>query len=110
MEFGGFRRRVRVQARRGERAHLPQSLHREKVYAHTLKDVSSLASPVATADGRIYFVGSAKGYVVKAGPKFEIIGGGHLGGYDFGAGALLAVSAGRIYVRDGQSLYCIGKK
>ncbi len=44
---------------------------------------------------------SAKGYVVKAGPKFEIIGG-HLGGYDFGAGASLAVSAGRIYVRDGQ--------
>ncbi len=82
----------------------------KKVYAHTLKDISSLASPVATADGRIYFVGSAKGYVVKAGPKFEIIGGGHLGGYDFGAGASLAVSAGRIYVRDGQSLYCIGKK
>lgn len=55
----------------------------KKVYAHTLENVSALASPVATADGRIYFVGSAKGYVVKAGPKFEVIGGGHLGGYDF---------------------------
>lgn len=65
------------------------------------------ASPIATADGRIYFVGSAKGYVVKAGPKFEIIGGGNLGGWDFGAGASAAIAGGRIFVRDGEFLYCV---
>ncbi len=77
------------------------------LYTEPLKDVSSPASPIATADGRIYFVGSAKGYVVKAGPKFEIIGGGNLGGWDFGAGASAAIAGGRIFVRDGEFLYCV---
>ena len=79
----------------------------EKVYAESLADVSTLASPLATADGRIYFVGAGKSYVIKAGPKFEILGGGHVGGWDIGASP--AVSGGRIFVRDGESLYCIRK-
>jgi len=77
-------------------------------YTETLQDVSPLASPIATADGRIYFVGAGKSYVIKGGPKFEIIGGGHVGGWDIGASP--AVSGGRIFVRDCDAIYCIGKK
>jgi outer membrane protein assembly factor BamB len=80
----------------------------EIMYTKFLSDVSLLASPLATADGRIYFVGAGKSYVLKAGPKYESLGGGHVGGWDIGASP--AVSGGRIFVRDGESLYCIGKK
>jgi outer membrane protein assembly factor BamB len=80
----------------------------ETMYTKPLPDVSSLASPIATADGRIYFVGAGRSYVIKAGPTFELLGGGHVGGWDIGASP--AVSGGRIFVRDGAALYCIGKK
>lgn len=79
----------------------------ETVYTASLPDVSPLASPIATADGRIYFVGAGKSYVIKAGPKFEVLGGGHVGGWDIGASP--AVSARRIFVRDADFLYCLGK-
>ena len=78
------------------------------VYDEHLKGVSKLASPVATADGRIYFVSTGNSYVIKAGPDFELIGGGHVGGWDIGASP--AISNGRIFVCDGAGLYCIGKK
>jgi outer membrane protein assembly factor BamB len=80
----------------------------ETVYTEPLQDVSSLASPIATADGRIYFVSAGKSYVIKAGPKFEVLGGGNVGGWDIGSSP--AVSGGRIFVRDNDFLYCIGKK
>ncbi len=80
----------------------------ELLYTAELKDVSKLASPFATADGRIYFMSTGKSYVLKAGPTLEIIGGGNLGGW--GNGSSPAVSAGRIFVRDFDFLWCIGKK
>ena len=80
----------------------------EIAYTETLQDISTQASPIATADGRIYFVGAGKSYVIKAGPKFELLGGGHAGGWDNGVSA--AVSGGRIFVRDFDFLYCLGKK
>jgi len=80
----------------------------EEVYSEKLEKVSKLASPVATADGRIYFVSTGKSHVVKAGPKLEVIGGGSLGGW--GNGSSPAVSGGRIFVRDTENLWCLGKK
>jgi outer membrane protein assembly factor BamB len=80
----------------------------KKVCTEALPNVSPQASPIATADGRIYFVSAGKSYVIKAGPKFEVLGGGHVGGWDLGASP--AVSGGRIFVRDRESLYCIGRK
>ncbi len=80
----------------------------ETVYTKVLENVSPLASPFATADGRIYFVSAGKGYVIKAGPKFELLGGGHAGGWDNGVSP--AVSGGRIFIRDFDFLYCLGKK
>jgi len=80
----------------------------ELLYTGNLDGVSKLASPFATADGRVYFVSTGKSYVLKAGPTLETIGGGNLNGW--GNGSSPAVSGGRIFVRDFEFLWCIGKK
>ena len=80
----------------------------EEVFNAELKDVSKLASPIATADGRVYFVSTGTSYVIKAGEKLEILGGGKLGGW--GNGSSAAVADGRIFVRDNRFLFCLAKK
>lgn len=80
----------------------------EEVYSETADKAPFLSSPVATADARIYFVGAAKSYVIKAGPKFEILATNDLKGSDNGSSP--AVANGRIFVRDAEHLYCIGNK
>jgi outer membrane protein assembly factor BamB len=64
-------------------------------------------SPVATADGRIYFAGAGKSFVVKAGPDMEILGTGDLGD---ASRASPAIAGDRIYVKGNRNLYCIGVK
>jgi outer membrane protein assembly factor BamB len=80
----------------------------EEVFAERLEGISLLASPVATADGRVYFAGAGKSYVIQAGPKLEVLARNDLGGGNTGASP--AVANGRIYIRDREFLYCIGKK
>ena len=80
----------------------------EEVFSGNLTGVSKLASPIATADGRIYFASTGKSYVIKAGPTLEVLGSGDLSGW--GNGSSPAVSGGRIYVRDFEFLYCLGMK
>ena len=66
------------------------------------------ASPIATADGRIYFASSGKSYVIKAGPELELLATNDLGeGNDYIAPA---VSGGRIFIKGKSYLWCIGKK
>jgi hypothetical protein len=69
--------------------------------------VSPQASPVATADGRIYFASVNKSYVIRAGPELEILAVNELpGSYE---GPSPAVSGGRIFLRSPASeLFCIG--
>jgi hypothetical protein len=43
------------------------------VYEERLARVSPCSSPIATADGRLYLASSGRSYVVKAGPKFELL-------------------------------------
>jgi outer membrane protein assembly factor BamB len=80
----------------------------ETAFTAPLDGVSKLASPVATADGRVYFVSTGKSYVLKAGPTLEVLGKGDLGGG--GNGSSPAFSGGKIFVRDHENLWCIGKK
>lgn len=80
----------------------------EEAFTAKIEKVSKLANPIATADGRIYFVSTGRSYVIKASPKLEILGGGSLGGW--GNGSAPAVSGGRIFVRDFQFLWCLGVK
>ncbi|HZK82630.1 MAG TPA: PQQ-binding-like beta-propeller repeat protein [Humisphaera sp.] len=86
----------------------------ELVYAETLDGITNLASPILTADGLLYFVTSGKSYIIKPGPKLEVVGTNELGGFHGNNGASPAIADGRIYVRDaepagpaGAFLYCI---
>ena len=79
----------------------------EKLFSGRLEGVSKLASPIATADGRVYFISTGNSYVIKAGPTLEILASSKLPGG--GNGSSAAISAGRIFVRDFDFLYCLGK-
>jgi outer membrane protein assembly factor BamB len=66
----------------------------------------SWGSPVATADGFIYFASGGKSYVVKAGPKFELVATNDLGD---GNQASPAIASGKLFIRGATKLWCIGK-
>jgi outer membrane protein assembly factor BamB len=78
-----------------------------EVYAERLEGISTSASPIATADGRLYFASAGRSYVVKAGPKFELLATNDLGEP---SQATPAVAGGRIYLKGTRSLFAIGKK
>lgn len=78
----------------------------EEVFKDRLQGIDTAISPFATADGRIYVAGANKSYVLKAGPKLEILGTSAL---NDGSRASPAVAAGRIYLKGGRFLWCIGK-
>jgi outer membrane protein assembly factor BamB len=79
----------------------------KEVYSQRLEGVAAAVSPIATADGVIYFASSGKSYVVKAGAKFEQLGVNSL---EDGNYASPAISDGRIYLKGVKYLYCIGGK
>jgi outer membrane protein assembly factor BamB len=80
------------------------------VYAERLAGVSTMAGPIATADGRIYIACSSKSYVVKAGPRLEVLGSGELNdGFDYQT-PTPAVSEGRLFIKGKTHLWCIGAK
>ncbi len=95
------------------RLHSPETLRCWKLddggeaFTARLSGVSTASSPVATADGRIYFASAGKSYVVQAGPKLNILARNDLAD---GSSASPAVASGRIYLKGRQYLYCIGKK
>jgi outer membrane protein assembly factor BamB len=97
------------------RAHKPEGVTcrklatGEQVYTEPLKGISILASPFATADGRIYFASGDKSFVIKAGPKFELLATNDLRGGG-GNGSSPAVANGRIFIRGSETFFCIGKK
>ena len=80
------------------------------VYAERLPGVDTMASPIATADGRIYIACAAKSYVFKGGPRFELLGSGDL--YDGSDHHVPtpAVSEGRLFIKGRTHLWCIGRK
>lgn len=73
-----------------------------------LQGVSITASPIATADGRIYIACPARSYVLEGGPKLEVKAVNTLPGGDQGPSA--AISGGRIFLKDETRLFAIGKK
>lgn len=79
----------------------------EQVYAERLQDVSTASSPIATPEGRIYLASGGKSYVVQAGPEFKLLATNNLGD---ASKSSPAVSGGRIFIKGGHFLYCIGGK
>jgi outer membrane protein assembly factor BamB len=73
-----------------------------------LAGISIVSSPIATADGRIYLASARKSYVLKAGPKLEVLAVNTLPAGDDGPSP--AFSGGRIFVKDSHTLFGIGTK
>jgi outer membrane protein assembly factor BamB len=79
----------------------------QQMFVERLEGVSTTASPFVTADGRIYCASAGKSYVIKAGPKLEVLAVNDLGD---GGPASAAVADGHIYLKGRRFLFCIGKK
>jgi outer membrane protein assembly factor BamB len=79
----------------------------KEVINERLNGVLTASSPIATADGRIYFASAGKSFVLKAGPKLDILATNDLGD---GSEASAAASDGKIILKGSKFLYCIGKK
>ncbi len=95
------------------RTHNPETLRciklatGEPVFSERLVGVSTWASPFATPEGNIYFASAGKSFVVKAADKLEVQATNEIGEENR---ASAAVSDGKIFLRGGKNLYCIGKK
>ncbi|MEY2408438.1 MAG: hypothetical protein QOF48_1108 [Verrucomicrobiota bacterium] len=79
----------------------------ELVFNERLPGISTWASPIATADGRIFWASAGKSYVTRAGPKLDVLATNDIGEENR---ASAAVSGGRILLRGNKNLYCIGTK
>jgi len=79
----------------------------EVMYSERLAGVSIHTSPIATPDGRIYLASAGKTYVVKAGPKFEILATNELGDESH---ASPAIADGKLFLKGRRMLYCVGAK
>jgi outer membrane protein assembly factor BamB len=79
----------------------------EPVYSKRLEGVATAVSPFTTPEGRIYLASAGTSYVLKAGPKPEVLAKNELGD---GSQSSPAVAGGRIYLRGRRYLWCIGTK
>jgi outer membrane protein assembly factor BamB len=78
----------------------------ELVYEKRLPRISPSTSPIATADGRIYFASSGRSYVIEAGPECKILATNDLDERD--PFVTPAVSGERIFIKGKSYLWCIG--
>jgi outer membrane protein assembly factor BamB len=80
----------------------------ESVYSERLDGTSSpWASPIADGRGYIYFATAGKTYVVKSGPKFELLAVNDLGDPNH---ASAAAANGRIFLVGTRSVFCVAAK
>jgi outer membrane protein assembly factor BamB len=77
------------------------------VFSERLPGVATSASPIATADGRVYLASAGKSFVLKAGPTAEVLEVNDLGD---GGHASPAIAGGRLYLKGRRNLYCVGSK
>ncbi len=79
----------------------------KEAYATRLDGVSVASSPIVTPEGLILFASAGKTFVVRAGPQFDLVATNDLGESN---GASIAVSAGRMYFKGREHLFCVGSK
>jgi len=79
----------------------------EVVYSERMQGVSSSSSPIATGDGHIYLASAGKSYVLKAGPKLEILAINDLGD---GGPASPAAADGKLFLKGRKWLFRVGTK
>ncbi|HLX59640.1 MAG TPA: PQQ-binding-like beta-propeller repeat protein [Planctomycetota bacterium] len=79
----------------------------QEIYSETLGPGTPHASPILTPDGRIYYASAGTSYVIKTGPKFELLAKNELGD---NSSASAAISDGLIILKGAKNLFCVGKK
>jgi outer membrane protein assembly factor BamB len=80
----------------------------EQVYAEKLEGITSTwISPIADGEGHLFFASGGRSFVVKTGPKFEVLATNELGDPNH---ASAAVANGRLYIEGRKQVYCIGAK
>jgi outer membrane protein assembly factor BamB len=80
----------------------------KQVYAERLEGISTTwASPIADANGRIFFANAGKSYVIQAGPEFRVLAVNDLGD---GNHPSPAVTRGRMFLVGMKDLYCVGSR
>ena len=72
-----------------------------------LQGVNTAASPFTTPEGRIYAASAGKSFVVQAGPTFRVLAVNDLGDPNQ---ASAAAADGRLFLKGGRNLYCVGRK
>jgi outer membrane protein assembly factor BamB len=78
----------------------------KQVYAQRLEGISTTwASPIADAQGRLFFANAGKSYVIQSGPEFRVLAVNDLGD---GSHPSPAVARGRLFLAGMKDLYCIG--
>ncbi len=78
-----------------------------QLFTERLQGVATAASPFATPEGHVYCASAGKSYVLKAGPRLEVLATNDLGD---GSQASAAVARGRIFLKGRRNLYCIGNR
>lgn len=79
----------------------------KQVYAERLEGLSSTwASPIADANGRLYFANAGKSYVIQSGPEFRVLATNDLGD---GSHPSPAIAGGKLFLVGAKNVYCIGK-
>ena len=76
-------------------------------FAARLSGISTSASPIATADGLVYFASGGKSYVLRPGEKLDVVATNDL---DDASAASPAVSQGRLLIKGSRYLFCIGRR
>jgi outer membrane protein assembly factor BamB len=77
-----------------------------QVYAERLEGISTTwASPIADAEGRLYFANAGKSYVLQAGPELRVLAVNDLRD---GNHPSPAVAGGRLYLVGLKNVYCVG--
>jgi outer membrane protein assembly factor BamB len=82
----------------------------EEVFSERLNNVSFLASPFSTPDGRIYFASARQSYVIRSGvAKLEVLASNAIkdAGDD---GPSSAASGGKLFLKTSTQLWCVGTK
>ena len=76
-------------------------------YTKRLEEISTSASPIATADGTVYLASAGRSYVLRSGKTYELLATNDLGD---AADASPAISNGHIFLKGHEFLFCIGPK
>jgi outer membrane protein assembly factor BamB len=80
----------------------------KQIYAERLDGLSSTwNSPIADANGRLYFANAGKSYVIQSGSEFRVLAVNDLGD---GSHPSPAAADGKLFLVGAKNVYCIGKK